>query len=158
MIGSEKTNVAATRDRKSVSVTLSKGFWMGEHEVTQREYSLVMRKNIPTGFTTHKNAPFWGITESKNITDYCRKLSNLERKAGTLTSGWEYRCPSEAEWEYTCRAGSSSAYCYGDSPAELGRYGTLLTTRSDLLNPIGYASSAECVDEVRLGEFCKVVV
>ena len=68
-MGSTRADSAATRDRKPVKVTLTKGFWMGEHEVTQREYNLVTRKNPPIGFTRHRNAPHWGMTELKNIDD-----------------------------------------------------------------------------------------
>lgn len=121
-MGSDKTGTSATRDRKAIDVTLTKGFWMGEHEVTQREYSLVMRKNPPLGFTTHRNAPFWGGTDIKGVTDFCNKLNDIEKKAGTLPSGWEYVCPTEAEWEYACRANSRAAYCFGDAVAELGDY------------------------------------
>ncbi len=122
-MGSSRTDTAATRDRKAVEVTLSRGFWMGEHEVTQREYRAVLRKNPPPGFTTHKNAPFWGFGEAKKITDFCKKLGEFDRKAGRLEKGWEYACPTEAEWEYACRAGSRAAYCFGDSVADLGGYG-----------------------------------
>ena len=137
-MGSDRSDTSGTRDRQPVQVTLSKGFWMGEHEVTQREYSVVMRKNVPLGFTTHKNAPFWGIGESKNITDFCKKLSDIERKAGTLPSGWEYQCPTEAEWEYACRAGSSAAFCFGDSVGELGHYGNFADNALWLSNPNYY--------------------
>lgn len=137
-MGSDKTDSPATRDRKPVEVTLSKGFWMGEHEVTQREYSVVMRRNPPTGFTKHRNAPFWGVTESKSITDFCRKLNDLERKAGQLPNGWEYIAPTEAEWEYACRAGSPDDFCFGDAVADLGRYGNFADRTLRMVNPNYY--------------------
>ena len=147
-MGSSKTDSAATRDRKAVEVTLTKGFWMGEHEVTQREYNLVMRKNPPLGFTVHRNAPFWGITEAKTVNDFCKKLNDLEKKAGKLPSGWEYVCPTEAEWEYACRAGSKSAFCFGDSAAELGEYANFADQTLHSANPNYYWAERKANDGV----------
>ena len=123
VMGSQDADASSTRDRQPVPVKLSRGFWMGEHEVTQREYNVVRRKNPPLGFTLHKNAPFWGASDSKGVDDFCKQLTSLERKAGKLPQGWVYACPTEAEWEYACRGGSDSAFCFGDSAAELGQYG-----------------------------------
>ena len=134
-MGSEQADKAATRDRRAVTVKLSEGFWMGECEVTQREYKTVMGKDPPPDFTKHRNAPFFGVTESKNVTEFCKKLTELERKAGTLPDAWEYACPTEAQWEYACRAGSSSAYCFGDSVADLGKYGNFADHALWKLNP-----------------------
>ena len=134
-MGSNRAATSATRDRAPVKVTLSQGFWMGEHEVTQREYYVVARKNPPTGFTQHRNAPYWGVSESKSITDFCKKLTDYERKAGRLPSGWAYGAPTEAEWEYACRAGSDSVFSFGDNPAELGRYGNFADAALRKVNP-----------------------
>ena len=134
-MGSKKVDTAATRDRKAVSVTLSQGFWMGECEVTQREYKAVVRKDPPPGFTRHRNAPFYGIFESKNVSEFCKKLTELERKAGTMPDGWEYACPTEAQWEYACRAGSSAAFCFGDSVSELGQFGNFADQALHTANP-----------------------
>lgn len=134
-MGTDRANTAATRDRAPVKVTLTKGFWMGEHEVTQREYYAVARRNPSADFTLHPNAPYWGVSEAKSITDFCKKLNDLERKAGRLPSGWEYTAPTEAEWEYACRAGSDGAYSFGDHPAELGRYGNFADAALRKANP-----------------------
>jgi len=122
-MGSPEHDSPDTQDRKPVEVTLTQGFWMGEHEVTQREYQAVMRKNVPRGFTVGKNIPFWGATEAKSVTQFCEKLNELERKAGRLPKGWEYAAPTEAQWEYACRAGSTARFCYGDDVTKLGEYG-----------------------------------
>lgn len=137
-MGSSDTDSPATRDRSLVEVTLTDGFWMGEHEVTQREYRLVARRNPPAGFTDHRNAPFWGVTELKNVTDFCSRLNELEKKVGSLPAGWEYVCPTEAEWEYACRAGSSSVFCFGDDVSRLGEYGNFADRTLHNRNPDYY--------------------
>jgi len=149
-MGTDRATTAATRDRAPVKVTLSKGFWMGEHEVTQREYYAVARRNPPVGFTAHPNAPYWGVSEAKSITDFCIKLNDLERKAGRLPNGWEYGAPTEAEWEYVCRAGSSSAYSFGDNPAKLASYGNFADAALRQANP-NYHWAAKADDGVGEG-------
>lgn len=145
-MGSEQTDSAATRDRKPVSVTLSQGYWIGEYEVTQREYDVVRRRSVPRGFTQAKNAPFWGVAEAKHVEDFCKRLTEFERKAGNLPKGWEYACPTEAEWEYACRAGSQTAFCFGDSPDELGQYGNFADQSLFEQNPNYYWANRKARD------------
>ena len=78
---------------------------------------------VDPNFTLGLNIPYWGINEVKGITQFCEKLSDIERKAGRLPDGWEYAAPTEAQWEYACRAGSDSRYSFGDEVSRLGEYG-----------------------------------
>jgi formylglycine-generating enzyme required for sulfatase activity len=91
-------------------VTISHPFWMGRHEVTQREYKKVMGNN-PSLFIANEN-PVEKVSWS-NAVDYCAALTTRESSAGRLPAGYVYRLPTEAEWEYACRAGTTSAFHYG---------------------------------------------
>lgn len=95
-------------------VTISMGFWVGKHEITQGEYQAVLETN-PSAFTRDNRLPVETVSWIE-ATNYCAKLTEHERLAGRLPAGYEYRLPTEAEWEYACRAGTSTRFSYGDDP------------------------------------------
>ncbi|MCX7048263.1 MAG: formylglycine-generating enzyme family protein [Candidatus Sumerlaeota bacterium] len=86
-------------------------FWMGETEVTQAQYQAIMGMNL-SGFKG-ADKPVEMVTWNDAM-DFCKKLSVKTGKAFTL--------PTEAQWEYACRAGSSRKYCFGDSDNQLDDY------------------------------------
>jgi formylglycine-generating enzyme required for sulfatase activity len=93
------------------TVTISRPFWIGQREVTQAEYQAVMNSN-PSIFV----GPSRPVEVSWNqATAYCNALNARETAAGRVPSGYRYRLPSEAEWEYVCRAGTTTAYGIGTS-------------------------------------------
>jgi formylglycine-generating enzyme required for sulfatase activity len=94
-------------------VTLSRGFFLGKYEVTQREYLDVMGTN-PSYFTGDLDRPVEQVTWYEAV-EYCNRLTARERAAGRLPAGYEYRLPTEAQWEYACRAGTTTATAFGDS-------------------------------------------
>ncbi len=96
------------------AVTISRGSWMGKYEVTQGEYLGVMGSN-PSGFTGDTNLPVEAVTWF-DATNYCAKLTHRERAAGRIPTNSVYRLPTEAEWEYACRAWTSTGFSYGDDP------------------------------------------
>ena len=95
-------------------VTLTRGFWMGQHLVTQGEYVTVVGSN-PSFFTGDLNLPVESVAWS-DATNYCGLLTQSERNAGRLSAGWVYRLPTNAEWEYACRALTTTRTYWGDDP------------------------------------------
>ena len=92
-------------------VTISRAFYLGEHEVTQDQYDRVMGAN-PSHFKG-RHRPVENVSWD-DAQEFCRRLSAME--------GVRCRLPTEAEWEYACRAASTTEYCFGDSGEELGEY------------------------------------
>ncbi len=126
----------ATDLEAPVQVTLTKGYWLGQTEVTQAQWTAVMGAaskpwsgktyvkegpNFPASYISHGVNPD-GTIEADSATAFCEKLTEIERKAGRLPTGWKYALPTEAQWEYACRAGTKTAYSFGDDDAKLGEY------------------------------------
>lgn len=86
-------------------VTISRGFWISDHEVTQAEYQAVMGTN-PSMFRGDENLPV-EMVQWTDAAEYCRKRTELERAAGKIGQQQAYRLPTEAEWEYAARAGTT---------------------------------------------------
>ena len=98
-------------------VRISKGFWMGQTEVTQGQYESVMNAQPWHGkkrVQEDANNPAVHVSWNDAV-EFCRKLSQREGKT--------YRLPTEAEWEYACRAGTTTWFSFGDSGSSLGAHG-----------------------------------
>ena len=97
-------------------VYLSRSFWMGRFEVTQGEYLDVMGNNPSSHNTGDTNLPVEQVSWYQAV-EYCQLLTTRERVAGRINTNWTYRLPTEAEWEYACRAGTTTDYPYGNDPS-----------------------------------------
>lgn len=115
-------------DEKPVhQVSISKGFWMGIYEVTQAQYRSVMGTN-PSEYKGDSNPV--EMVSWKDATEFCKKLSEKEGRIYTL--------PTEAQWEYACRAGSTPAFSFGvDSCRDREDYAWYSNNSGRKLHPVG---------------------
>jgi len=100
-------------------VTLTQPFYMGATEVTAAQWESVIGSKAPN--SKGADHPVHSVNWYQCV-EFCRKLTEKEEAEGLLPVGAVYRLPTEAEWEYACRAGSETDYCFGDDPNELDDY------------------------------------
>lgn len=91
------------------TVTLTTGYWLGRTEVTQGQYEKVTGVNPSTFKTAGEHAPVERVSWLDAMA-FCRRLTERERAAGRLPEGYHFTLPTEAQWEYACRAGTTGAY------------------------------------------------
>ena len=109
--GSPSGELGRGSDERQHEVTLTQGYWLGAHEVTQAQWQSVMGSN-PSKFKGSRN-PVEQVSWEDAMA-FCKKLTEREFLAGRLPAGWRYTLPTEAQWEYACRAGTRSAFHYGN--------------------------------------------
>ena len=100
-----------------VEVRLTRGFWIGKYEVTQGDWKRIVGElpGPPTAELPAGDDLPVGNVNFAEAEAFCRRLTELGRKSGDLPEGWEFRLPTEAQWEYACRAGTTTATAFGDS-------------------------------------------
>jgi formylglycine-generating enzyme required for sulfatase activity len=107
-------------------VTLSKPFYVGVTEVTQAQYQAIMGMN-PSQFKGATNPA--EMVSWDDATEFCKKLSEKTRQV--------VRLPTEAEWEYACRAGTATAFSFGDADSALGDYAWYRANSGNTTHPVG---------------------
>ncbi|NQT50454.1 SUMF1/EgtB/PvdO family nonheme iron enzyme, partial [bacterium] len=112
MMGSPATEKGRSIDETPDRVTISRPFWMGKFEVTQKQWVAVMGSN-PSEFEGPKN-PVERVSWN-HVQAFLSKVNAHVRRE-------RFALPTEAQWEYACRAGTSTAYCFGDRATDLNRF------------------------------------
>jgi formylglycine-generating enzyme len=105
MMGSPKEEIERNNNETQHKVKLTKGFYMGVHLVTQEQWQAVMGKN-PSRFKGEKNLPVDRVSW-EDCQKFIKKLREKDKKL--------YRLPSEAEWEFCCRAGTKTPFHFGET-------------------------------------------
>jgi len=124
-MGSPLSEPQRRSDEGPVTVTLSRGFWVGKYEVTQGQWTKFMGAlpREPDRGLGDDFPVYW--VNFPEAEEFCRRLTAESRASGTLPKDWEIRLPTEAQWEYACRAGTTTATSFGDRlSATLANIGT----------------------------------
>ncbi len=142
IMGSPITEKNRSGDESQTRVTLSRDFLLGQTEVTRGQWEQVMGTK-PWGGSSDKSAddlPAVNVSWD-DVTTFCRKLTDRERANGKLQATEVYRLPTEAEWEYACRAGTTTAYSFGDDESLLRDFAWFVGNSGGVAQPVGTKQS-----------------
>ena len=129
------------------TVKITRPFYLGTHQVTQGQYQAVMGNN-PSDFKGSDDLPVESVSWFDAIA-FCNRLSEREKRTPfyringtevTVLGGDGYRLPTEAEWEYACRAGSATLYPFGDNASALGEFAWYDKNSENKTHPVGQKS------------------
>ena len=109
LMGSPEDEEGHDESENQVQVQISKGFWMARTPVTQGQWKALMGNN-PSHFKGSKDLPVEEVSWNEAV-EFCDKLNAQE----SLPSGYRYALPNEAQWEYACRAGTTTPFHFGST-------------------------------------------
>ncbi len=139
-IPSGEISIKVPYSEETKSVRVKNGFWMSRLLVTQDLYTKVMGNN-PSFYDSaikenSQNFPVNNVSWLDAVS-FCKALTILSKSEGKLPYKYEFRLPTEVEWEYSCRAGSITEYYFGNHVHELQEHGWFRGNSQKRLHPVG---------------------
>ncbi len=130
-------------DENTVKVTHSQGFWMMETECWQSLWVAVMGSSKSSGWNQGYGVgdqyPAYNVSHVE-ATQFAQELNQILEAEGII-AGYEVRLPTEAQWEYAVRAGSTTSFCFGDDGEKLGEYAWYSENSGNKNHPVGTRKS-----------------
>jgi formylglycine-generating enzyme required for sulfatase activity len=127
LMGSPDSDPDASDDENPQHQVKVNSFKIGKYPITQAQYEAVMETN-PSYFKNNPQNPVEKVSWD-DAQAFCQKLSEI--------TGKTYRLPTEAEWEYACRAGTTTRYYFGDDANQLKDYAWYYGNSQDKIYPVG---------------------
>ncbi len=124
----------AYEDGLPFRATLSRGFWLGQYQVTQAQWLALMNKNPSHFQLVSLNHPVENVSWY-DVLDFCNRLNQLF--ASDLPAGYHFSLPTQMQWEYACRAGTQTLYYSGNSEADLARVAWYGRNSGNQTHPVG---------------------
>ena len=129
IMGSPISETGRSKDEPQHEVQLVDSYWMATHEVSQEQWYSVMKTRPWSGASPNESDAAASKISWEDANEFCTALS--------IKEGYAYRLPTEAEWERACRAGTQSAFSFGNQGTQLAQYGWSPVNAGDNAEPVG---------------------
>ena len=133
LMGSPQGEPGRSSDERQHRARISSGFWIGTHLVTQAQYAWMIGTN-PSQFTSDCNNPVECVTWNDAVL-FCDRLTVALQSR--IPQSYRFSLPTETQWEYCCRAGTTTPYYYGESLESLDRVAWYAANSAGETHPVG---------------------
>lgn len=134
-MGSPSSELGRDKNEDQVDVTISKGFWMLETEVTQELWTAITGSSLDWSNGNGPKHPAYNVSHTE-ATEFCEKFNTL-LKSISEAAGLSVSLPTEAQWEYAARAETTTRFYWGDDDNKLGDHAWHFANSNGSTHPVG---------------------